>query len=202
MPSRDRYDRNYFDKWYRDPVHRVSTASSTRRKAAMVLAVAEYYLERPVRTVLDVGCGEGQWQPALKSLRPGIRYLGIDPSEYAVRRFGRRRNLRLGGFADLPGCGLAPVYDVIVCSDLLYYVPSSELRAGLKEVIDRLEGVAFLEAYASDAAIKGDFRTIEPRSDAAYRRLFRSLGLISCGPHCYAGPMLAGQVTKLERGGI
>ncbi len=202
MPSRDRYDRSYFDKWYRDPAHRVSTAASTRRKAAMVLAVAEYYLERPARTVLDVGCGEGQWHPALRRLRPAIKYTGIDPSAYAVERYGRRRNLRLGGFAGLERCGLAPAYDVIICSDLLYYVPRAELRSGLKELISRLEGVAFLEAYASDAAMKGDFRTIERRSDADYRTLFRSLGLISCGPHCYAGPMLAGQVTALERGGI
>lgn len=202
MPSRDRYDRSYFDKWYRDPAHRVSTTASTRRKAAMVLAVAEYFLERPARSVLDVGCGEGQWQPALKRLRPGIQYTGIDPSTYAVRRFGRRRNLHLGGFSDLSACALAPAYDIIICSDLLYYVPRTELRSGLQELVNRLEGVAFLEAYASDAAIKGDFRTIERRSDADYRKLFRSLGLISCGPHCYAGPILAGQVTALERGGI
>lgn len=168
----------------------------------MVLAVAEYFLERPARSVLDVGCGEGQWQPVLKRMRPGIRYTGIDPSTYAVQRFGRRRNLHRGGFSDLSGCALAPAYDIIICSDLLYYVPRAELRSGLQELVSRLEGVAFLEAYASDAAIKGDFRTIERRSDADYRKLFRSLGLISCGPHCYAGPDLAGQVTALERGGI
>ncbi len=99
---------------------------------------AEYYLERPVRTVLDVGCGEGQWHLILKKLRPGIRYTGVDPSEYAVKRFGRSRNLKLGGFSDLPNLKLAMSYDLIVCSDTLYYVSREELAAGIKEMAARL----------------------------------------------------------------
>ncbi len=197
-----RYDRRYFDKWYRDPAHRVSTPASTRRKAALALTVAEYFLERPVRTVLDVGCGEGQWQPVLARLRPGIHYTGIDPSAYAIRRFGRRRNLLPGGFGDLARLRLAATYDLIICSDVLYYASREELKAGLPEIVARLGGVAFLEAYASREAMKGDFRDIDRRDISFYRRAFQRLGLVSCGPHCYAGPPLAGQVTAMERGGI
>ncbi len=200
--SSDTYDKAYFDRWYRHPRHRVSTRASTARKAAMVLGVAEYFLERPVRTVLDIGCGEGQWQPALQALRPGIRYLGVDPSSYAVGRFGKKRNLRLGGFADLGGINLTKTYDLIVCSDTLYYVPRKELSVGLALIAQMLGGIAFLEAYASDEALNGDFSDIEPRTNAFYRRLFRRFGLTSCGPHCYAGRELRGQVMPLERGSV
>ncbi len=194
------YDQSYFDKWYRDPVHRVSSRASARRKAALALAVAEYYLERPVRTVLDIGCGEGHWQPILTGWRPKLRYTGVDSSEYAVQRFGRRRQLRLGGFSNLGDLGLATSYDLIVCSDTLYYVSRQELELGFGELVDRLAGVAFLEAYASDTALTGDFENLDPRGEKFYRKLFRRHGLVSCGSHCYLASHLAGLLTPLERG--
>lgn len=201
-PAAIRYNRRYFDKWYRDPVHRVSTAAVTTRKAAVAVTVAEYFMERPVRTVLDVGCGEGQWRAALRRLRPDLHYTGVDPSRYAVGRFGRSRNLLLGGLGDLPGLDLLPKYDLIVCSDVLYYVPRAELVRGFSGLVDRLGGVAFLEAYGSDEVAKGDTRTIERRDPGFYRRLFRRHGLMSCGPHCYVGEVLRGGVLTLERGGV
>ena len=112
MPSP--YGKAYFDKWYRDPRHRVSTPHTLARKAMLAVAVAEYYLDRPVRTALDVGCGEGQWRLALKKLRPDIRYTGIDPSPYAVRRFGKRRSILLGSFGELPR--MSASYDLIICN--------------------------------------------------------------------------------------
>lgn len=196
------YDQSYFDKWYRDPAHRVITPSTARRKAHLALAVAEYYLEHPVRTVLDVGCGEGHWQPILTEFRPQLQYTGVDSSPYAVERFGRRRNLVLGEFSQLDHLGLADAYDLIVCSDTLYYLSSSELTQGFTALVDRLAGVAFLEAYASDVALRGDIENLEPRTDAFYRKLFSRHGLVSCGAHCYLGPELAGCATALERGSL
>lgn len=186
MPSR--YDRHYFDKWYRDPAHRVSTHAATVRKAALALAAAEYYLERPVRSVLDVGCGEGQWKAILERLRPRLRYEGLDASEYAVARYGRSRNIRHATFAQLPEIDLARRYDLIVCSDVLYYVPDEELDSGLAALVSRLGGVAFLEAYTCEDALEGDIDGMMKRERSFYDRLFRKHGLVPCGQHCYVGP--------------
>ena len=84
----DKYDRDYFDKWYRSPTHRVRSAAELARLVAFVLSTADYVLGRRVRTVLDVGAGEGNWLPVLRRLRPNVAYQGVDPSAYAVRRFG------------------------------------------------------------------------------------------------------------------
>jgi len=190
------YDRAYFDKWYRNPAHRVSTPAKTSRKALLALAVAEYFLERRVRTVLDVGCGEGQWQPVLKKLRPRLEYTGVDPSPYAIGRFGRRRHILRGSLGNLPDLGDS--YDLIVCSDSLYYVPDDELLIGLEILAPRLAGIAFLEAYPHDAGLRGDTSGMHPRSAAFYRKVFRRAGLRPCGAHCYAGPSLRGSLTELE----
>lgn len=202
MKSHGHYDQRYFDKWYRDPKHKVSTAGALRRKAAMVVGVAEYYLEREIRTVLDVGCGEGQWQPVLRKMRPRVKYLGIDPSAYAVERFGKRRNLRQGTFAQLAEMDLAGSYDLVICSNALYYIPAEELEIGLWALAPRIGGVAFLEAYDTETPLKGDTRNMERRNAAAYRKLFRRHGLKACGSHCYVGEALAECVTELERGGV
>jgi SAM-dependent methyltransferase len=193
------YDKAYFDKWYRHPKRRVITAAKTARKALLALAVAEYYLERRVRTVLDVGCGEGQWHPALKKLRPRVQYTGVDPSPYAVRRFGKSRHIVRGSFGNLPD--LAGSYDLIVCSDSLYYIPDDELIMGLHILAPRVGGIAFLEAYPHEAGLQGDTSGMHPRSAAFYRKVFRDAGLSPCGSHCYIGAALRDSVTALEQGG-
>ncbi len=196
------YDRRYFDKWYRDPAHRVSSRASAARKAAIAIAVAEYYLERPVRTVLDVACGEGQWQPILTRLRPRLRYTGVDSSAYAVERFGRRRNLQKGGFGELDQLDLASSYDLIVCSDALFFLPPAELLRGLAALVPRLGGIAFLELYGREEPLEGDIRQMRRLTGAEYRRILRRFGLVSCGPHCYAGTALSERVTDFERGQV
>ena len=194
----DRYDRAYFDRWYRDPETRVKSGAAIRRKSALALSVAEYYLERPVRTVLDAGCGEGNWLPALRSFRPGIRYTGVDASSYAVKRFGKSRNIRLGSFATLEDIGLAEEYDLIVCSDTLFYLPIEELEQGLGSLAQRTAGVAFLELYTGEDSLIGDFPKEGLQSAASYRRRLRHHGFLSVGSHCYLGPDMAERAMEME----
>lgn len=194
-----RFTKEYFDKWYRSPNHRVHTPAEIARKVRMVLGIAEVLLERPVRTVLDVGCGEGAWQPILNRLRPGVRYTGVDPSEYAVARYGRRRNIRLGTFDRLDELGLRGRFDLIVCCDFLNYVQTRELRRGLAHVRELLGGVAYLEVYAAQDEIVGDVRGWQRRPARWYRRLFDEMGLVGCGMHCYVGESLRQNTVALER---
>ena len=194
----DRYDRAYFDRWYRDPKTRVKSQSGIRRKAALALSVAEYYLERPVRTVLDVGCGEGNWLPAVISLRPKIRYTGVDASTYAVDRFGKKRNIRLGSFATLDEIGLKEDYDLIVCSDTLFYLPLTELEQGIASLAHRAAGVAFLELYTGEDSLIGDFPNEGLQSASFYRKMLTRHGFLSVGSHCYLGPDMAERAMQME----
>src|SRR5258708_6648818 len=96
-----KYDREYYRRWYRDPSTRIGTAETARRKAALAVTAAEFFLGRKIETVLDVGCGDGLWLAAIEKLRPRVRYVGVDPSEYVIRRLGRRHDVRLGTMGDL-----------------------------------------------------------------------------------------------------
>ena len=46
------FDQQYFDRWYRDPRHRVKTNADVRRQALLAVSAAEWVLDRPIRRVL------------------------------------------------------------------------------------------------------------------------------------------------------
>ncbi|MDB4882490.1 MAG: Methylase involved in ubiquinone/menaquinone biosynthesis [Gemmatimonadetes bacterium] len=201
MPTdagRKSYDEAYFNKWYRDPRTRVHTPDSVRRKVRMVLGVAEYFLGRPLRTVLDVGAGEGTWGVELRRLRPGVRYVGVDPSEYVVERHGRRRNIKLGSFEKLHTMSLGRGYDLVICADMLQYIADAELKRGVRHIAGLINGVAFLESYTTGDDMEGDLEGWHPRSKSKYRRIFADAGLVACGVHCYLTRALAVNAVELE----
>lgn len=192
------YDRAYFDHWYRDPENAPSTPAQLRRKAALAIATAEYYLGREIRNVLDVGCGEGAWLAPLRQLRSKIDYLGMDSSDYVVERYGRTRNLRKASFGQLGELRFDSDFDLIVCSDVMHYIRAAELRHGLRGIAGMLAGVAFLELFTSADAPEGDKHGFIARPAGWYRKVFAEAGLFACGSHCYLGPKLRGCVTSLE----
>lgn len=195
------YDQAYFDRWYRHPRHRIGGAADLDRRVRMVVAVAEYVLERPLRSVLDVGCGEGRWRAPLRRARPGIEYIGVDSSAYVVARFGRSRGIRAGSLGSLSEAGLPGPFDLVVCADMLHYVPLAELRRGIASVRALTGGVAFLEALTTADGVAGDTAGFQRRSAAVYRRLFHEAGLAQCGPHCWTGGDSAARLAALERVG-
>jgi len=190
------YDRAYFDRWYRDGG--IGGPARLARKVALAVATAEYHLERPIRSVLDIGCGEGAWRAPLRKLRPRVQYLGFDASEYAIARHGRTRNLRLarfGDFATLRPCAPA---DLLVCSDVLHYLPTRELDRGLPALADLCGGVAFIEVFAREDETEGDDHDFQPRPAAFYRRRLRAVGLQPLGSHCWLSPARVPLATALE----
>jgi SAM-dependent methyltransferase len=194
------YDRSYFERWYRDPRHSVVQRDVLARRVQLAVSAAEYLLERPLRSVLDVGCGEAPWRAMILHARPGVRYVGVDSSEYVIRRFGKTRNIRRGSLGTLGRLGLRRRFDLVVCSDVLHYVSADEARRGLRAIARLLEGAAFIETFTAEDDTIGDDDGFQRRSAATYRRMFRAAGLIPMGLHCYAGRALSGRLIALERG--
>lgn len=190
------YDANYFQRWYREGG--IGGRQRLARKVALAVATAEYHLERPVRSVLDVGCGEGAWRAPLLRLRPKIDYLGFDASQYAVRRFARTRSVHHARFADFALLRPCPPVDLLVCSDVLHYLGTAELDRGLPGLAALCGGVAFLETFTARDAAEGDEDDFRGRSAAFYRGRFERLGFRQLGSHCWLSPRRADSATELE----
>jgi len=191
-----RYDQDYFDKWYRSRSHRVHDSGEVRRKVALAIATTEYFLRRPLESVLDVGCGEGAWFTHLRVLRRRAHYTGIEASEYAVERFGAARNIRRGTFGDLRS--VRTTYDLVVCSDVLHYVGDRELERGLPELARVTEGLAFIEVLTSEDEIVGDVEGLIRRRPSWYRRQFTTAGFTQAGPYCWLPESMLNIAAELE----
>lgn len=189
-----RYDRQYFDTWYRR--RRINTHAEVRRKVMLALGVCEYFLRRPVRSVLDIGCGEGAWYPHLRVARRNVEYIGIDSSEYALERFGESRHLRKGSFGELRK--VRGSFDLVVCSDVLHYLSNAEIRAGLPDLVRLTESLAFIEVLTSEDDIVGDLDEIKRRPKEWYSSHFGRAGLTWVAPYCWLSKSLRENAAELE----
>jgi len=192
------YDQAYYDRWYRDAGTAVKHGGSLTRKVHMAVAVAEHYLERPIRSVLDVGCGEGGFGEVLSRLRPNCHYLGLDSSAYAIGRYGLKRNLRLLDFGDLSMQRFDRSFDLLVCSDVMHYLPNKTLVSGLSGFDELCHGIGFFEVFCRGDEFVGDLDGFMYRPASWYRKVFRDAGFEALGTHFYLSPSLRGAATRLE----
>ncbi|MFC3551072.1 class I SAM-dependent methyltransferase [Lysobacter cavernae] len=196
------YDHAYFERWYRDPALKqlaIGGKARLARKVALAVASAEYHLERPIRSVLDIGCGEGAWRAPLLKLRPKLQYLGFDSSEYAINRYGARRNLRYARFGDFEHLRPCPPVDLLVCSDVLHYLDTRELDRGLPALAELCGGVAFLETYTREDETDGDDDGFKRRPAKFYRQRLQALDFTALGSHLWLAPHRRDGLAALER---
>jgi hypothetical protein len=93
----------------------------------------------------------------------------------------------------------APV-DLLVCADVLHYLPTRELQRGLPGLAELCAGVAYLEAFTREDEYEGDQVGFQPRTAAWYRKRFNAQGLQSVGSHCWLAQGLGDQLSALEKG--
>jgi SAM-dependent methyltransferase len=194
------YDRDYYRRWYRDPETRIATKEGVARKAKLAVAAAEFMLARPIESVLDVGCGEAAWRAPLLRLRPNASYLGVETSDYVLERYGESRNIRRGTFGKLNSLRLRKTFDLIVCADVVQYVPDDELRRGLREIRGLAGGVVYIETFAAEDSMEGDRNGWIDRPARAISRFFEEAGLTHCGFYCWIDERKIRNANRFEVG--
>lgn len=196
--SQKKYDEAYFDRWYRGPDPPVGDATDLARAVTLAVAAAESVLARRIKSVLDIGCGEGRWQPVLMEIRPDATYLGMDASEYAVRRFGDSRNIRHGRFGELAYHVFDEPFDLVVCSDVLHYLTDEEILQGIDALAERTGGVAVMDIFTVEDDPEGDRVDFRLRPAAWYRTILRGAGLVPIGLQMYVHVEVADMLEALD----
>ena len=132
-----KFDRAYYDRWYRNDETRTLMTEYTPVIVRFVLAYLDY-LEVEVKTVLDAGCGLGHWVTALKDLDRDVRYHGLETSDYLCRELGWER----GSIADYQA---EEPFDLVVCQGVLQYLSDAECKAAIDNLATLCSQALYLE---------------------------------------------------------
>lgn len=116
MPN-DTFDAGFYQRFYLDPVTRVTTRTEMARRAGTIATLVKQ-LELPVRRILDAGCGLGWMRPPLQRAFPHAAYTGLEVSEHLCRRYGWT-NASLASYRSR-----AP-FDLVICHDVMQYLPDA-----------------------------------------------------------------------------
>lgn len=146
-----KFDAGFYQRYYRDPRTRVASREDALRLGRFVCAYAAY-LGFGVRRVLDAGCGLGHMREAVREFFPPARYVGLETSEYLCKLHGWVR----GSVADY--APRAP-FDLVICHDVLQYLPDEQARAALGNFARLCRGVLYFSVLTA-----GDWRRNADRS--------------------------------------
>jgi SAM-dependent methyltransferase len=136
--SADAFDESYYRRYYFDKKTRTTDTLNIERLGDYVCACLKY-LCVPVRRVLDIGCGIGQWQGIVARHFPHATYQGVEVSEYLCERYGWQRGSVVDYRSRKP-------FDLVICQGVLAYLSPSDLQRALHNLGALADGALYLEA--------------------------------------------------------
>lgn len=176
-PRQFKFDAAYYRKFYQSPRTRVADPQSCAALADFLFAYLKY-LRVPVRSVLDLGCGVGLWKPEVLRHHPAARYVGVEKSEYACRKYGWERGC-------LTTYRPEKSFDLVICQGVLQYLDDDEANAAIRNLTHLAPSALYLEILTlEDWERNCNQQTTDGevylRSAAWYRKRLRR-DFISCG---------------------
>ena len=166
---RPRFDKDYYDRYYRDPRTRATTPAAMKRHAAFIAAYVRH-LEVPIRRVIDVGCGTGTLLRALAKAFPGASCAGVEQSEYLCARYGWEQGSVIDYKPKQPA-------DLVVCNDVLAYLDTGPCARAIDNLAAMTKGALFVGVLTEEDLTLCDERRTDStqitRPVAWYRRRLR-----------------------------
>jgi trans-aconitate methyltransferase len=195
MAPRSSFDRAYYDRYYRDPKTRVDSARETAQRGRFVSTYLAY-VQQPVRTVLDVGCGVGAWRSVIGKHFPHARYTGVEISGYLCAKYGWRRGSIVDFRARTP-------YDLVICQGVLQYLPARDAQRAIDNLAQLCSGALFLEVLTGEDWEHNCDRSVTDgdvylRPAAWYRRRL-SRGFSNCGGGMFLSRRSPAVLYELEK---
>jgi len=145
-------------KWKKDPWnHEIEV-----KKHEFIGSLIQRYMKEGSKTLLDIGCGEGYVLKTLKRIMPDISMRGIDASITALSRAA----VTVPGLELINGNIVSVRYpntDIILASDVFYYVTSEEYPLMIENVIASLSENGILVIIEHVRTTKYSVKAFSPR---------------------------------------
>lgn len=137
-----RFDSAYYRQHYENPRTAVTSRREMKRRARFIGAWLSY-MDLPIRSILDAGCGLGWLRAPLLSQFPKARYVGLESSRYLCRRFGWR-------YGSLATHRVARPFDLVVCYDVVQYLDDREAASAMANLARLCHGVLYFSALTRE----------------------------------------------------
>lgn len=173
--KRPDFNAEYYRRYYENRSTAVVSPAEKRAEVRFVLAFCRH-IGVDVRRFADIGAGTGWWAKELARQLPGAESETYDASPAAARLYGHRQRSieRLGG---------RPA-DLVVCRDVLRYVPDAVARAGIGRLARKCRGVLYAQVMTREDDIdeeasdmSGYFRPVRWYLRELERVGFRNAGM-------------------------
>lgn len=128
----------FYKRFYGNPRTRVTTRAEMHRRAAAVAAMVKH-LELKVVRILDAGCGLGWMRAALLEQFPRATYVGLEVSEHLCVQHGWVQS-------SLADYRPRSRFDLIVCYDVLQYLPDPEAVRAITNLAQLSRGALYFHA--------------------------------------------------------
>ena len=175
MIPKKHFDREYYERYYNRAATAVVTPEMQRREVAFVIAFCRH-IGVDVKRFADVGAGTGWWAREFARRYPACRVVEtFDASPAACELYGHRHV----PLQKLKG----PAADLVVCRDVLRYIPETEIDRAIARLANKCRGVLYLHVITSDDDVDEDASDMSGwfRTTAWYRRALKGAGFRDCG---------------------
>ena len=165
FPDMPNFDAAYYQRFYYNPATRAATPAYAKRQARFIGSYLKF-VELPVTSILDMGCGVGRVLRALGKEFPEASLTGVEYSAYLCGRHGWKE----GSVVDYRG----KAHDLVICNDVLGYLDRQACEDAINNLARLCKSALYLGALTrEDVAVVDKDRT-DPdqylRSTAWYRR--------------------------------
>ncbi|HEU4532076.1 MAG TPA: class I SAM-dependent methyltransferase [Steroidobacteraceae bacterium] len=133
---------DYYRRHYDDPRTAVTSRHEMARRGEFIAAFVNY-LDLPVRSILDAGCGMGWLRAPLERGLPQASYVGLESSEYLCKRFGWQHGSLATHKPRVP-------YDLVVCYDVLQYLDAREAPRAMANLARLVRGALYFSALTQE----------------------------------------------------
>ena len=194
----ERFNANYYRRYYLNPPTRSTNPSAAGRLAAFIAAYTRHLGVRP-RRILDIGCGLGWTLSGLEREFPSARCVGVEYSPYLCGKHGWQSGSVVDFRAPRP-------FDLVVCNDVLPSLDDRACTAAIANLGALTRSVLFVGALTEEDWAQCDKRRTDPnvflRPVRWYRRRFerevvnlggglfakRDAPIVHCALDCLGSP--------------
>jgi len=139
---RTRFDAKYYQRFYGGPRE---LAAYRRQEDRLGAFVSTYlgYLGQPVKRVVDIGCGLGQWRNIIAKYFPRASYTGVELSTFLCEKYGWDQGSAVDFNASEP-------FDLVICKDTLQYLSPKEFRSAAENLSGLCRGVLYASILTTE----------------------------------------------------